>query len=816
VASVRRLGVAPVSADHTVVSPVGQARTRIVAASDADEEVRAAVRAVVDAARSGVPLGRMAVLSGAPVPYARLVHDHLQGAGIDRNGASPMPLRERLAARILLHLLDWPAGGFRRWDLFAGLSDAPLRAGGRRLPFTGWDRLSRQAAVVAGRDDWDLLLTVLADAQEAEAIVFDADPERPPWLAQRARRDAADARRLREFAIGLIDDLAGAASTPRPWSAHAEWARGLIGRVLGPAPSRADWPAVEQKAAERLEAALVRLGALDDVEGAITLEVFTRTLRLVLDADLGRVGRLGEGVLVGSVGSGVGLDLDLVVVVGLAEGAYPTRSGEDPLLDDRARAATSGLLRTRRDGIDGQHRQLLAALAGARRQVLTVPRGDLRRSTERVPSRWVLAIASELAGHRCWARDLFTADEAWVDNVPSFEAGLRATAFPATEQEHHLTRMMATGGAPNGSQDDTLARGVEVLTSRRSTRFTRFDGNLSAVTVRSPTGQPTSATRLEQWAVCPWSHLLANHLGVQPVEEPEDRLEISPLDRGNLIHEVFETFFGEVLHRPLEDQPGPDDPWTQADHARLLAIGEDVCAAYETRGLTGKRILWQRDRAIIVTDLDRALTYDDERRRQHRARPVAAELAFGTRDAELGPVELGLPDGRTVAFRGRIDRIDRLDDGGLLVIDYKTGRSDRQPKLTEATPVDSGRKLQLPVYAAAARARHGGPDVAVRSEYWFATRRGRFKTFGYQVTPEAMGATAQTLGLIVSGIEAGTFPNHPTASSTNIRKECPYCDPDGLGVVELRRQWERKAADPTLAGYVGLVEPGLLLGGAGS
>lgn len=520
VASLSRLGIDPISGDDAVASPVSRDKTRIVVVSDADEEARVAVRAVVDAARSGVPLGRMAVLHANAVPYARLVHDHLEAAGIGRNGASPIPLRERLAPRTLLHLLDWTAEGFRRWDLFAGLGGAPLRSDGRRLPFTGWDRLSRQAAVVAGRDDWDRLLTVLADAREAEAAILDREPERPPWLAERARRDAADARRLREFTIGLIDELAGAATTARTWGVHAEWAHRLVGRVLGSAMARADWPAVEQKAAERLEATLDRLGALDDVEGAVSLDVFTRTLRLLLDADLGRIGRLGEGVLVGSIGAGVGLDLDLVVVVGLAEGAYPTRSGEDPLLDDRARAATDGLLRTRRDGIDGQHRQLLAALAGGARQVLTVPRGDLRRSIERVPSRWFLDIASELAGRRWWANDLFAADVAWVDNIPSFEAGLRATAFPATEQEHQLTRMMATGGATEVVQNDILARATDVLAARRSDQFTRFDGNLTSVAVRSPTEHATSATRLEQWAICPWGHLLAYHLGYSRWKSP--------------------------------------------------------------------------------------------------------------------------------------------------------------------------------------------------------------------------------------------------------------------------------------------------------
>ena len=60
---------------------------------------------------------------------------------------------------------------------------------------------------------------------------------------------------------------------------------------------------------------------------------------------------------------------------------------------------------------------------------------------------------------------------------------------------------------------------------------------------------------------------------------------------------------------------------------------------------------------------------------------------------------------------------------------------------------------------------------------------------------------------MASGIEAGVFPNHPTASSTTPWVECAYCDPDHLGVVELRRRFERKQADPAMAAFVGLARP---------
>src|SRR5206468_11685052 len=119
---------------------------------------------------------------------------------------------------------------------------------------------------------------------------------------------------------------------------------------------RAQWPAAEAKAAERVDAALQRLAALDSVEGAVALDVFARTLELELESDLGRVGRFGEGVLVGTVAMGAGLDLDLVIVLGLAEGSFPTVVHDDSLLPDDERERTAGELPLRRTAVDRQHR----------------------------------------------------------------------------------------------------------------------------------------------------------------------------------------------------------------------------------------------------------------------------------------------------------------------------------------------------------------------------------------------------------------------------------------------------------------------------
>ena len=72
-------------------------RTRIITASDADEEIRQAVRVVIDAARGGMPLDRIAVLHSSPAPYARLLTHHFEAAGITPNGPSGIDLTQRLA-----------------------------------------------------------------------------------------------------------------------------------------------------------------------------------------------------------------------------------------------------------------------------------------------------------------------------------------------------------------------------------------------------------------------------------------------------------------------------------------------------------------------------------------------------------------------------------------------------------------------------------------------------------------------------------------------------------------------------------------------
>jgi ATP-dependent helicase/nuclease subunit B len=291
-------------------------------------------------------------------------------------------------------------------------------------------------------------------------------------------------------------------------------------------------------------------------------------------------------------------------------------------------------------------------------------------------------------------------------------------------------------------------------------------------------------------------------LRVEPLESPEELVQISALEVGSLIHEVLDRFFtAQVQARAA---PAGPQPWTAQQRDELRRITREVAAEFEERGVTGHRLLWQQELGRILVDLQALLDGDDALRAETGRRQVRSELAFGMNGTE--PVEVALPDGRVIRFRGSADRVDRVGDG-IVVVDYKTGPTRSYKGLGEDDPTAGGSKLQLPVYAYAARAVLGLPEAPVAAEYWFL-RKDRGTRISVPLTPQVHETHQEVLAVIADGIAAGLFPHRPPKGDGWAGYiECPYCDPDGLGVEEHRDRWERKRRDPRLAAYLALVEP---------
>jgi len=207
-------------------------------------------------------------------------------------------------------------------------------------------------------------------------------------------------------------------------------------------------------------------------------------------------------------------------------------------------------------------------------------------------------------------------------------------------------------------------------------------------------------------------------------------------------------------------------------------------------------------REDIAADLVTFVGEDSERRVGEGVVPESVELPFGLDDAPSVSVPLG--DGRAVAFRGRADRVDVRPDGTRVVVDYKTGKAYATPKEGE-DPLVGGARLQLPVYAEAARQLLGAKEV--EAAYWFVSSRGGFTYDPFTLDADTEARFGEVVGEIVEGIDEGRFPAVPGEPSTffGSSDHCRFCDFDAVCPVDRDAQWEAKVDAPEFANYVALL-----------
>jgi ATP-dependent helicase/nuclease subunit B len=309
-----------------------------------------------------------------------------------------------------------------------------------------------------------------------------------------------------------------------------------------------------------------------------------------------------------------------------------------------------------------------------------------------------------------------------------------------------------------------------------------------------------SPTTLEAYAVCPHAFFVQRLLRVRPLEQPEETIKISPMDVGNLIHETMNAFITECAG----SLPGFGEPWTPGHRDRLRAIAVDKAVEFEQRGATGHPRLWVTELDRILADLDFMLDDDNRHRSDRDARVTRSELGFGQHGEP--PVEIAIDGGR-VLMRGSADLVEETRDGTLIVIDIKTGGFTSYTDI-ETDPVVAGTRLQLPVYAAAARQLLDGRRA--EAAYWFV-RQGKRRRIAVELSESLTALYADTVGRLVRSIATGLFPAKAPDGPDFSWVQCNFCNPDGLGHGEVRGRWERKRHDPALRELVELVDPAALI-----
>jgi len=274
-----------------------------------------------------------------------------------------------------------------------------------------------------------------------------------------------------------------------------------------------------------------------------------------------------------------------------------------------------------------------------------------------------------------------------------------------------LTRASRVGGTPTVPSRwllrlETLLAGSGLAgrfrpDSRWLDWFERLDAvpPEDSVQIQAPAPKPSvavrprrlSVTQIETWIRDPYAIFARHILGLKPL----DPIDADPTaaERGIIVHGALERFTEEF---PAD--LGPDAL------ERLLRIGHKEFE--ETASQPGIRAFWWPR----FERLARWFIEFEAARRAAGIRVQATEVDGNMKlDAPAGPFEL-------VA---RADRFDRLADGSLAILDYKTGQAPSWPQ------VKSGLVPQLSLEAAmAAQGAFGGVDPAAVAELIYVRLTG--------------------------------------------------------------------------------------------
>lgn len=438
----------------------------------------------------------------------------------------------------------------------------------------------------------------------------------------------------------------------------------------------------------------------------------------------------------------------------------------------------------------------LAVSAASERAVLTFSRMDVASARERVPSHFLVRLAEALTGKR--------QDYSSLERAPGFtrvsmsEAGVGA-CLDADDYDLRTMASLVDSRTPASALylahiSPQFGRGVRVETARwQEKRFTEFDGIISGGERKTPAGEVMSATRLEEYAACPFQYFLKHLLHLEPLEEPEAVQRLTPLDRGLLIHHVlfsaYEKCFGAGK---------------MTDAAQLrAALRRSAEAEFRRFAKIVPTLTWAIDRAEILADLDRLAALDAAECAASHARPAMFETRFGMKprgDAD-GEASTDKPlsvqfGGDTYRFKGKIDRIDEVGADEARVIDYKTGQKSGKPDTFAG-----GRALQLPIYILAAQMLRRERKVT-SAEYSFATGRGEFRSveFAREALDARMSELEQIIATVEACIEQGVFIATPSDP------QCGYCDFKDVCGANKTVLFGRKKDDPVVAGLLALGE----------
>ncbi|MFC1526612.1 PD-(D/E)XK nuclease family protein [Candidatus Latescibacterota bacterium] len=704
---------------------------RLRRAIGVENEVRGLLRELLN---EGVALDQVELAYTDPLPYLSLIVDTVDGLELPAAFAAGIPAGLTRPGQALSFYYQWMAAGLDAGELAEACRAGILRfdgvAGVDPVPPHRLASLLRQARAGSGREAYDAAFERLREQPSPPDEGAGDGPS--STLLERAE---AGVRALLACVPKAGHGLTLAALT----AASVDFLNTF-------APVRGER---DRRAHESLVDRLGQLGRTLEVRGQAPA-LARRLLELVeahtADASVARPGSLYVVPLERAGYSG----RPWLCVVGLDESRFPGGGSEDPLLLDDDRAALSPALPLRRQRPGERVWHYLRAAGRCPDQVVVVA-GILGLADGREP------YPSPLFEH---AREQLAVVETPVYRpVPAPGEGLDEVEVALAH------RQLAGYGEGVWQRFPWTAHGERAHQARQQDALTRFDGWVGdghRELAVDAAGAIMSAGRLETLARCPYSYFLRHVLHARPLDEAvgDAGRWLSPQERGELLHQVYHEFM--VRLAATGDRPDPERHAPAMEECVTTAVAafrqrvpplHEAALRSEVRGLERAAGIFLRAEA-------------EHLQRRTDLRPCAFELDFGMGEggASAAPVTVRLSERVSFRLRGRIDRVDAVDEGAYEIWDYKSGS-------TYGYQADDllagGTVLQWALYAHALP--HLLPGTVTGAGYFFAGERGRGERIW--ASPPSPEELSRILEPLLDLVAAGAF--------LHVRKSgdpCRFCD----------------------------------------
>ena len=789
------------SLEHNLYrTPVSQVESRgaleLVEATDRLAEVRCALRWLKQRLLlDGLRPAEVVLLARDLTPYRPHIQQTAAEMGLPVRLVGGLPLKSNPVIAALFDLLRL---------LLPRSTDDPGPALSRRLvveawrsPYFDWsalpaaaapeaigivprdaerlDQAARQGCVIAGLEQWREAFRLL-EARET--------PSREPDDQEEATSDVPvgpEARKLGRKFERFLQRLTplSMAHTLRD---YVRWMEDLIGedpqgeqrfrRSDDPTSLRVVARVRDIQDSERLRAAVewdvAALQALKDVlrglvwaeeavavDRAVDYPRFVSELQGTVEATSYRlpVDPRRQEILVCDVVEARGVPFRAVAVLGLAEGEFPASIREDPFLRDADRARMSQEF----------HLPLLPSTVSAEAEFFYE---TVTRASEKL-----LLTRPRLADNGAtWEASPF-----WkpvLDCITVQPQALSAAAAVAPDVVASWPELMETLSAHPEQQDlyawacrekgercAALQASVQLLRQRDDSQAVgTYVGDLSSLsaefTHRFGSDHVWSASRLEAYCGCPFRFFVGSVLELEPKLEPQAGLNARQL--GTIYHRILELVYQDSSVQDVADVE-------QVLAALPRAAKSVLDDAPRTEGFR-ETAWWAQTREEIEDNVRRSLQALAENCAAKGFKPVGFERRFFDPDEVLVSV-----DEHSFRLHGVIDRVDQMPDGRVRIIDYKTAG----PGEYTNRALDDGKKIQLPLYALAARALGLGDPY---DGFYWHVRHAKASSFSLRGYEEKSGQDPLKVAAlkawdVVRGVQEGQF--QPRRSADGCPEYCP-------------------------------------------